>query len=257
MPVTVEHRAHASGTIATVTHDRQSRLNALDSASVADLTRVFEELGTDEKLRAVVLTGAGAKAFVGGADLNELRTLDEDSARRFISGLHRLFRAMRTLPVPVIARVNGYSLGAGMEMAAAADIRIASSNAVFGMPEVQVGLPSVIEAALLPRLVGWGRSSWLVMTGQVIDAATADRWGFLEQLVGDQAELDAAVGETADAIASAGPLAVRAQKRLVNDWERLSIEDGVRAGIEALARSYRTDEPRLMMQRFFDRKRSG
>ena len=257
MPVTIERRDHGSGTVATVTHDRRSRLNALDSPSVAELTRVFEDLAADEMLRAVVLTGAGEKAFVGGADLGELSTLDEDSARTFISGLHRLFRAMRTLPVPVIARVNGYCLGAGMEMAAAADIRIASSNAVFGMPEVQVGLPSVIEAALLPRLVGWGRSSWLVMTGQVIDAATADRWGFLERLAGDHAELDAAVGETADAIATAGPLAVRAQKRLVNDWERLSIEDGVRAGIEALARSYRTDEPRRMMQRFFDRRRSG
>lgn len=257
MSVSIERQEHGTGSIVSVTFDRRAKLNALDSESVAELTRTFESLAGDETMRVVVLTGAGEKAFVGGADIVELRGLAEESARRFISALHRLFRGIRTLPVPVIARVNGYCLGAGMELAAACDIRMASEQAVFGMPEVQVGLPSVIEAALLPRLVGWGRSNYLVMTGLTIDAATADRWGFLEHLAGDHDDLDSAVMNTARAIASAGPRAVRAQKQLVNDWERLSLEEGVRAGIESLARSYRTDEPRRMMQAFFDRRRSG
>src|SRR5205085_4853140 len=122
--------------------------------------------------------------FIGGADINHMVTMKHpDQGRTFITLIHKLCQALRDCPVPVICKMEGYTLGAGLEVAAACDIRIAADNAVFGMPEVKVGIPSVVEAALLPRLIGWGRTSWLLLTAENIDAATADRWGLVEQVV--------------------------------------------------------------------------
>ncbi len=254
MTVSINRRPSGTGDIVTITHDRQAKLNALDSAGIAALSDAFESLAGDADMRAVVLTSAGAKSFVGGADVNELNSLGPDTGRAFISALHDLFVLIRELPVPVVARVNGYCLGAGMEMAAACDLRIASDNAVFGMPEVKVGIPSVIEAALLPRLVGWGRANYLVLTAETISATTAYDWGFLESLA-PAASLDDEVARITDAIAAAGPLAVRSQKALVRDWERLPLEDAIRAGIGSLSDAFKTDEPQRMMKPFFQRKR--
>ena len=256
MTVTVTRLASGTGTIVTVTYDRQNKLNTLNQAGIDALIDTFKGLADDAEMRVVVLTGAGSKAFFGGADIYELAKLDAESGRAFISSLHDLFVLIRTLPVPVVGRVNGYALGAGMELAAACDLRVASESAVFGMPEVRVGIPSVIEAALLPRLVGWGRANYLVLTAENIDAKTAYDWGFLESLV-PAADLDAETDRVASAIAASGPIAVRAQKTLVRDWERLPLEDGIKAGIDALAKAFETDEPHRMMQPFFNRKRAG
>src|SRR5439155_1086231 len=122
-------------------------------------------LEVDPELRLVIVTGAGERAFVGGADINELAALDTDSAREFITLVHRCCDGFHRLPVPVIARIDGYALGAGLELAAACDLRVASNRAVFGMPEVRVGIPSVVEAALLPQLIGYGRARRLLLTG--------------------------------------------------------------------------------------------
>jgi len=254
MSVSVERRAAGTGDVVTITYDRQTKLNSLDSAGIAAWSDAFKSLAGDRNMRAVVLTGAGPKSFVGGADVNELNALTPDTGRAFITALHELFVLIRELPVPVIARVNGYCLGAGMEMAAACDLRVASDNAIFGMPEVKVGIPSVIEAALLPRLVGWGRANYLVLTAENITAATANDWGFLESLT-SAAGLDAEVARIADAIAAAGPLAVRSQKALVGEWEKLSVDDAIRAGIDSLSDAFKTDEPQRMMKPFFERKR--
>ena len=120
----------------------------MSAAGIAELKTAFQEVAEDKELRGLVFTGAGSKSFVGGADINELNELNEKTSRDFITCLHELFVLIRKIKVPTIARVNGFSLGAGMELAAACDIRIASDAAVFGMPEVKVGVPSVIEAAL-------------------------------------------------------------------------------------------------------------
>jgi len=255
MSVSIERRASGTGDVVTITYDRQAKLNSLDSAGIAALSDAFKGLAGDRNMRAVVLTGAGSKSFVGGADVNELNALNPETGRAFITALHELFVLIRKLPVPVIARVNGFCLGAGMEMAAACDLRVASDNAVFGMPEVKVGIPSVIEAVLLPRLVGWGRANYLVLTAENIDAATAHDWGFLESLTSAEG-LDAEVARIADAIASAGPLAVRSQKALVGEWEKLSVDDAIQAGIDSLSDAFKTDEPQRMMKPFFVRKRS-
>jgi enoyl-CoA hydratase/carnithine racemase len=155
--------------------------------------------------------------------------------------------------VPVIARVNGYALGAGCEVAAACDLRIASSNAVFGMPEVKVGIPSVVEAALLPGLIGWGRTRELLLFGENIDAATALAWGLVEQVVAP-GELDGAVAARLASLLAAGPQAVRLQKKLIRQWEDMTPSHAVRAGIEAFTQAYDTDEPARMMAAFAKRR---
>src|SRR5262249_38327280 len=180
--------------------------------------------------------------------------LDPDSAREFISRLHDACAALRGLAIPVIARISGYCLGAGLEIAASCDLRIASEGSIFGMPEVQVGIPSVIEAAVLPRLIGWGRSRELLLTGRGINAETALALGLVGRVV-PAADLDSSVGEWIQAILEAGPRAVRLQKALIRDWERLSLDQAIERGIDSFAEAYRTDEPRNLMDRFLKRHR--
>jgi enoyl-CoA hydratase/carnithine racemase len=153
----------------------------------------------------------------------------------------------------VIARIEGYALGAGLEIAASCDLRVAADSAKFGMPEVKVGIPSVIEAALLPRLVGWGRARRLLYTGEIIDAGTAERWGLVERVVAPS-ELEAAIEEWAAAILAAGPQAIRLQKALIGEWEELSLAEAIERGIEAFAGAYETREPAERMGAFLRRK---
>ncbi len=205
-------------------------------------------------MRACVLTGAGERAFIGGADIAEMAGLEPDTARRFITTLHEVCRALRELPVPVIARIQGYCLGGGLEVAAACDLRLAAADARFGMPEVRVGLPSVIEAALLPRLVGWGKARELVLTAEMIGAEEALACGLVER-VAPAAELDSALEHWLGALLAAGPRALRAQKALLREWERLPLGEAIERGIDAFVEAYRSDEPKALMRRFLERPR--
>ena len=253
--VEIEDRGE-TGRVATVTVDHLAKLNILDPAGIAALERTFDGLAVDNTLRAAILRGAGDRAFIGGADIRAMATLEPESARAFITGLHRACAAIRNLPVPVIARIEGYALGAGLEVAAACDVRIASGTARFGMPEVKVGIPSVIEAALLPRLVGWGRARYLLYTGEIIDATTAERWGLVERVV-TTSDLDAAVETCVDAILAAGPQAIRLQKALIRDWERLNLDEAIARGVDAFAEAYTGPEPGERMAAFLTKRMSG
>ena len=221
---------------------------------MAEFARVFDELGKDDSLRAVILRGEGDRAFVGGADINEMAALDASSARDFITHVHRCCAAVRDLPVPVIARLAGYTLGAGLELAAACDLRIAADSGHFGMPEVKLGIPSVVEAALLPRLVGWGRARRLLLLGETITAEQAESWGLVETVVALE-NLDPAIEEYVASILEAGAQAIRLQKKLIRQWEDLPLSAAIQAGIDTFEAAYSTSEPRHMMRRFLDRRR--
>ena len=255
MQVYTERTSSGTGQFATITYDRAAKLNALHSEGISQLSRSFDSIADDSSVRAVILKGAGQRAFVGGADITELSNLEVDTAKIFICSLHNLFAKIRNFPVPVIAEINGYALGAGMELAAACDIRISSNSAIFGMPEVKVGVPSVIEAALLPRLVGWGRSNYLILTGESIDDETAYEWGFLESLVNPDSLRQESI-RVAEAIANSGPIAVRSQKELIHKWEVLPLEEGIHSGIEEFANAYKHNEPGLLMDLFLKRKQT-
>ena len=252
--VHVKTEDRASGRVAIVTVDNQRRLNCLASPTIIGLRDAFEKLSGDAALRAIILTGAGDKAFIGGADLRELGAADSDSVRLFITRLHQACLAIRDCPVPVIGRVNGFCLGAGLEVAASCDMRVSSDNAIYGMPEVHMGLPSVIEAALLPGLIGWGKTREILITGETFDAEAALAMGFVQKVV-PAAGLDAAVDHWLGLIGRATPKAVRNQKALMNRWERVSVEEGVYAGIDAISEAYTTGEPQAAIKAFFDAKK--
>lgn len=243
--VRVEQRGQ-HGHVATVAINHPARLNSLSSAVIAAFIDAVRAAAADPALRCLIVTGAGERSFIGGANLDELAVLNPDTARAFLTQIHTMCQVLRDLPVPVIARVNGYCLGAGLEVMAACDMHVASANAVFGMPEVRIGLPSVVEAALLPQLIGWGRTKVLLYTGDNIDAATALDWGLVERVVAP-AELDAAVETWVRAIVESGPRAIRLQKELIREWEAMPMGDAIQAGIRMMGRAYETDEPHRMV----------
>jgi enoyl-CoA hydratase len=246
MGVTVVHEDRPEGGyLARLTIDNAAKLNSLNRALMVEIVDAVKVLEADPALRLVVVTGAGERAFIGGADITELAALDQDNAREFITLVHRCCDGFHRLPVPVIARIDGYALGAGLELAAACDLRVASERAVFGMPEVRVGIPSVIEAALLPQLIGYGRTRRLLLTGVTIDAEEALTWGLVDAVASPD-RLDAVVERFATAILAGGPNAIRLQKRLILDWEELPTGAAVARGIEIFAEAYATDEPRQM-----------
>jgi len=249
-----EERA-ASARVVQVTVNNPDRRNVLGIAGKQQLAAAFRRIAGDPLARVVILTGAGMRSFIAGADLAEMKDLTRARARKEHTWTHRACAAIRALPVPVIARINGYCFGAGMEIAASCDMRVGVTHAKFGMPEVRFGIPSGMEACLLPQLIGWGKTRELVYTGDHIEAAEAHRIGFIEKLV-EPAALDSAVEQWVASILAAGPRAIRLQKALVRDWERLPIEEAVQAGIRACVEARRTDEPRRLMQAFLDRKKS-
>jgi enoyl-CoA hydratase/carnithine racemase len=249
------------GIIAHATINNARHLNAMNSALMEAFVDVMAQLATDERLRAVVLTGAGRKAFIVGADINEMAAIESAAqATVFITRLHRCCDAIRDLPVPVIARIQGFTFGAGLEIAAACDVRIAADAALFGMPEVKLGIPSVIEAALLPMLVGWGRAREIMLLGETFTANEALEWGLVERVV-PAAALDEAIEAWIGRLLTSMPRAVRLQKRLIRQWEGLPLAAAIQAGIEAFARAYETDEPAVAMREFLAtqkaRKKTG
>src|ERR1700681_2800606 len=229
-------------------------LNILGSAVINGVREGLEVLAAERQIRVLVLAGQSEKSMIGGADIKEMARLDQASAEKFITGLRDLCEAVRAFPAPVIARMPGWCLGGGLEVAAACDFRIAAHDASSGMPEVRVGIPSVIHAALLPRLIGWGRARWLLMTAENIDAPTALAWGLVE-MVAPQGGLDAAVETTVAALLECGPEALRAQKALLRQWEELPLNESVEHTIGVLVKSCLTGEPQRLMQAFVERKR--
>lgn len=241
------------GGIATVTLARAAKRNAMSSEMSAAVAAAFRELSADAGLRVAVLRGDGP-CFCAGADVREMAGLDTASAATFIRGLHHAIQAVMDCPVPVVAAIHGACVGAGLELVAGADLRLAAEDARFAMPEVLVGIPSVIEAALLPRLIGRGRSARLVLTGEMIDAATAERWGLVEEMVPRERLADRAT-ELARAIAEADPAAIRAQKALCRQWDSLSLADAVEASVPVFAASYATDAPRRRLSAALERRK--
>ena len=219
------------GGVARIFLNRPEKVNALDSALLQALAAALN--GLPDEIRAVVLGGHG-RAFCGGADLNELSALTESTAGAFVGRIHKVCEAIRRLPVPVVARLHGAVIGAGLEIAAACDLRVAAEGTKFAMPEVKLAIPSVVEAALLPRLMGSGRAAWLVLTGEPIDARRAYEWGLVEEIGGDDA-----VDSVVNALMKADRAAIAAQKKLLQLWEEAPLAESIARSIELFARAKR------------------
>ena len=229
-------------------------LNILGSPVTDAVREGLQRLASDNSIRVVVLRGQSEKSMIGGADIKEMAKLDQGSAEAFISRLRDLCEAVRAFPAPVIARMPGWCLGGGLEVAAACDVRIAAHDAKFGMPEVKVGIPSVIHAALLPRLIGVGRARYLVMTAENIDAPTALAWGLVDK-VAPPGGLDDAVEHTVKALLECGAEALRIQKELCRGWDELPLAESVNRSIGEFGKSFLSGEPQRMLGGFVNRKR--
>jgi crotonobetainyl-CoA hydratase len=212
--------------VARVTIDRPSVLNALDRAATDELEAVWQRLETDADIRAIVLTGAGERAFCAGADMHAGgdRTGLEYWAHGHPAGFGALsLRA--TLDIPVIARVNGHALGGGLEMMLGCDIVVAASHATFGLPEPRVGrLPVDGGMVLLPRLIGYRRAMGMMLTGRRINAETALEYGLINEAV-PEGELDAAVDRWLADVLACAPLSLRAVKQTARRTAHLPVEE--------------------------------
>ena len=244
-------RLERRGGVARCTLDRPP-LNLFEPGLIAALRSTFQTLAADDSVRVAVLTGAG-RAFTAGMDVHVLRDLDARSGTALITSLHDAIDAVHRAPFPVIAAVNGASLGAGFELALACDLRISAASAIFGLPEVRVGVPSVIQAALLPPMIGPGRAAEMLLTGASVSAADALAWGLVNRVV-EREQLDAAVEEMVQTILACAPTAVRLQKALIVKWRESDLTSAVRAGIAAFGASYATGEPREGARAFLEKR---
>ena len=222
------------GGIARIFLNRAEKVNALNSALLDSLSAEIERLASDKSLRVVVIAGRG-KVFCAGADVGELAGLNASTAPAFVGRVHRVCAALRALPVPVVARLHGVVIGAGLEIAAACDLRVAAQGTRFAMPEVKLGIPSVVEAALLPRLMGSGRAAWLVLTGEAIDAERAYEWGLVEEVT---EELDQTVDRVVQSLVAADRQALRVQKQLLQLWDEAPLGRSIDASLARFAEAY-------------------
>ena len=201
-------------------------MNSLSTETVRDLQNAFDAYEKNDDIRCVILTGAGSKAFVAGADIAELAELDIKSGQEFSKRGLKLMKTIQDFPWPVIAAINGYALGGGSELALACDIRMASSNAKLGQPEVNLGVMTGFGGSQrLPRLVGRGKATQLILTGEMISAEEAYRIGLVDEVYSSEELMPKAMA-MAETIASRGPVAVRLSKYCINKGLDESLEDG-------------------------------
>jgi enoyl-CoA hydratase len=213
------------GGVRTVTVNRPEKLNALNVATVNELDEAVSEIETDDAIDAVVVTGAGDKAFVAGADISELAALGPVEAKEFALRGQAVFRRLERLGKPVVAAVNGYALGGGCELAMACHLRVASNNAVFGQPEVKLGLiPGYGGTQRLPRLVGRGRALEMILTGRNVTAEEAEAMGLVNSVCSPD-DLEDQVARLLKTIRAQGPLAVSHCLEAVNSGLDMGLDD--------------------------------
>jgi enoyl-CoA hydratase len=248
--------AYPTPSTAVLTITGAGVLNVLSTPVIRALVEQLGELAENQDLHCLVLRGSGSRAFIAGADIKELATLTAASGRAFIGALRDLCNAVRHFPVPVIIRLEGHTLGGGLELAMAGDLRIAADDAVVGMPEVKVGIPSVIHAAMMPAQIGSTRAAWLLLTGENIPAQQAQQWGLINECVPKE-RLDERILEIAAGLAEIGPVVLRQQKRLLRRWEGMALDAAIDDSISEFGEAFKTGEPQHHMNAFLERKKKN
>jgi len=242
------------GRVAVITINRPQKLNALNIQTRAEGAAALEELREDESVRVVVITGAGEKAFVAGADIGEFEGRTAVSQRDVMTA-RSLFTAVDTFPKPVIAMINGFCLGGGCELALSCDIRVASETARFGQPEINLGIiPGGGGTQRLTRLVGEGKAMELILTGDMIDAQHAYNLG-LVNLVVPAADLEAKTLELANRIAEKSPVALRMAKEAVKTAARSSLDEGLRREIDLFALTFSSEDKDEGVRAFLEKRK--
>ncbi|MCH4565331.1 enoyl-CoA hydratase-related protein [Halomonas sp. EGI 63088] len=241
--------------VVRLTITRPKALNALNSAVIDELEAVLTDLEKRDDLRAVLITGDGEKSFVAGADIAEMRDKTPEQARAFASQALRTLKRLETLPVPVVALVNGFCLGGGCELALACDWAVASDNAIFGQPEVLLGvIPGFGGTQRLPRRVGPAMALDLVTTGRKIDAQEALRIGLVNRVM-PQAELEAYAEELTKQLGGNGPAAVRSAKQAVHDGMDQDLDSALALETSLFAFCFAGEEQSEGMSAFVEKRK--
>lgn len=240
--------------IATVTFNRPKALNALNNALLTEFARALDEITMDDTVRALILTGAGEKAFIAGADITELATFNALQAKAFSQAGHNAISRLADLPIPVIAAVNGYALGGGNEMALACDFIYASTNAMFGLPEINLGLiPGFGGTQRLARLIGRNRAKEMIFTGKMISAEEAEKIGLVNRVCRPEILLEEVL-KTAQTIASKGKVSLRAAKQAINAGIETDLVTGCRIEIDAFALCMASEDAREGTRAFLEKR---
>lgn len=243
-----------AGPVATVTINRPEALNALNSKVFAELHEVFDRIAEDRQIRAVVLKGAGEKAFVAGADIREMAGMSRQQAEARSRNGMRLYDRMRHLPQPIIASVQGYALGGGMLIALACDIRIASTAASFGYPEIKLGIfPATGGTILIDRLLGAAAARAICILGERLTAERAWQLGIVTHLVAPQ-ELAEATASAAATIAGYSPLALRQLKRALNASLEMDFADAREVEVDAYGAAFDSHDRKEGMDAFLEKR---
>ena len=246
--------SEVNGQVGTITINREKALNALNSAVLDELNAVLDGVDLDQ-VRCLILTGAGTKSFVAGADIGEMSTLTKAEGEAFGKKGNDVFRKLETFPIPVIAAVNGFALGGGCEISMSCDIRICSDNAVFGQPEVGLGItPGFGGTQRLARLVSPGMAKQLIYTARNIKADEALRIG-LVNAVYPQEELMAAAQKMAAGIAKNAPIAVRNCKKAINDGLEVNMDEAIVIEEKLFGDCFETEDQKYGMAFFLDRNK--
>lgn len=249
--ITVEKR----GGVAVLTINRPDKLNALNSKVHAEGVDALDALRKDDEVRVVVITGAGQKSFVAGADISEFAG-QTPVTQRAVFQEKTLFNSIDVFPKPVIAMINGFCLGGGNELALACDIRVCSENARFGQPEINLGLiPGGGGTQRLTRLIGEGRSMEIMLTGDMIDAATAHRYGLVNHVFTSE-ELEAKTMEMANKIAEKAPIALQLAKEAVKFASRSALDEGLRREIDLFAICFSTEDKEEGVAAFLEKRKA-
>ena len=242
------------GRIAIVTVNRPDKLNALNIATRNDILAAFEELEHDDEVRVVIITGAGEKAFIAGADINEFAGMTAIKQRTVMKG-RRAFDSVEDFPKPVIAMINGFALGGGCELALSCDIRIASSKAKLGQPEIKLGIiPGGGGTQRLTRLIGEGKAMELILTGDMISAEEAEQLGLVNHIFAPE-ELESKTMELANKIADMSPIALAMAKAAVKNAARLDLRAGLEAEVDLFALCFSSEDKEEGVRAFIEKRK--
>lgn len=242
--------------IGTLTINRPKSLNALNSEVLSELEKITEDIQANQDIQVLVITGAGEKAFVAGADIKEMVDKDALEGHVFSQLGNRAFAKIAKLRQPVIAAVNGYALGGGLELALACDIRIASENAKVGQPEVGLGIiPGFGGTQRLSRIVGLAKAKELIYTGSNIDAAEGEKMGLFNKVVAPEALMDTAY-EMAEKINSNAPLAIEAAKVAIDEGYDMTLEQGLAFEAQHFGLLFATKDQKAGMQAFVNKEKA-
>ncbi|TCP21294.1 enoyl-CoA hydratase/carnithine racemase [Scopulibacillus darangshiensis] len=239
--------------ILTITINRPETYNALSTETKAELTDAFEAANRDSEVKAIIITGAGSKAFSSGQDLNESKTVNQETADAWVDEFDKLYRVIRSIEKPIIASINGFATGSGLQLALLADIRIAAKSAKFGMTEINVGLPCIIGSTMFWETMGRTKTIDLILTGQLLKAEEAKDYDLITRVVDDN-ELKEKSRDLAKELAAKPPIGIAVNKRWFKQLGDENFDNCMDYAIKAHTIAYESGEPQQAMTEFFEKR---